>query len=80
MTFENKIEKKCNELREQADRLDTLSSIYEQLVERMKYDALECEYNEETGDYTYKEPTPDNYCYNRYKVWMEILKAVEKLA
>lgn len=80
MTTENKFGKKADELREQAERLEILSSIYEQFVERMKYDALECEYNEETGDYDYKEPTPDNYCYNRYKVWTEVLKAIEKLA
>ena len=76
----NTIEKKAQEMRERADRLDILSSIYEQLAELMKYDALECEYNEETGDYDYKEPTPDNYRYGRYLVWTEILKAVEKLA
>ena len=72
------ITEKAKALRKQADRLEYLESIYETIKHQMEWDAMKS--TNEQGNVIFKAPDPDDWSYERYNVWLEVMDAIEKLA
>ena len=75
------ISKKAEELRKQARRLELLGEIYDTLSNQMKWDVMKrTDETDENGDNIFVAPDPDDWTYEKYTVWLEVMGAIEKLA
>lgn len=68
--------------RREADRIETLEEIYIEIKNSMQWNAME--YHEpdedhENGWYTIPDED-DDYRYNKYKVFQEVLRDIENMA
>ena len=61
-------------------------AIYENMEERMQWDAMDVVYDDNgervldsEGNTTFKQPDEESYHYIAYKAYQEVLKAIEKL-
>ena len=74
-------EEKYNELHEKAERVNNLGHIYEKVKDAMKWDCMKWHDKDEYHEEQYfTEPEEDDWSYNQYQVYQEVLKAIEKLA
>ena len=78
-------QKKYEELREKAERIENLEYVYNKVLNDMRWDC--CEYHEadeEHEDRWWTEPESEEECnswqWSRYLAYKEVLEAIEKLA
>lgn len=73
--------KKYEELQNEAVRINALSEIYDQVTDRMQWNAMSYhEADDEHENVWFTEPDVDDYNYPRYMAYQEVLSAIEKLA
>ena len=73
------------ELEKKAKRIRSLSEVLEQMVDamvsNMPYDrdteTGDIKEDPDTGDFVHREPTEDDWGYDRYIAWNEAIEAVE---
>lgn len=81
MMNNNTLESKARELEKAARRCEYLSQIYNIVYERMQWNAMVWHSaDEEHEDSWYTEPEADDYNRESYETYIEVLKAIEKLA
>ena len=77
----NTLENKAKELEKAARRVTYLANIYSQVEERMQWNTMIYHSSDEEHEESwFTAPEPDDYQYDEYNVWLEVLKAIEKLA
>lgn len=75
--FKSKAEQK----RREADRLEMLDQIYNEVENQMRWNSMKVnDPDEEHTEPWYSEPDADQYTYPTYLTYQEVLKAIEKLA
>lgn len=73
--------RKAEQKRREADRLELLDRIYNEVENRMHWNAMKA--NDADDEHTgmwFSEPDADGFKYPLYLVYQEVLKAIEKLA
>lgn len=73
---------KYEELQNKAERINILGDIYDEVHDRMQWNAMDYHGQDEEHEnawFTAPE-NEDDYHWNRYQVYQEVLKAIEKLA
>jgi len=74
-------ESKYNELRNKADRVNKLGDIYRKIEQDMRWEAMQWhDKDDEHEEAWFSVPEPDDYNYQAYLVYQEVLDAIEKLA
>ena len=77
----NTLENKARELEKAARRCEFLAEIYKQVHDSMQWNAMDWHKEDEEHEETwYTEPAQDSYNRERYETYLEVLKAIEKLA
>lgn len=72
---------KAEQKRREADRLEMLGQIYNEVEDRIHWNAMKVnEPDDEHTEVWYLELKPDDYMYPMYLAYQEVLKAIEKLA
>lgn len=67
--------------RREADRIETLEEIYIEIKNSMQWNAMEYhEPDDEHDDNWYTIPYENDYRYNKYKVYQEVLRTLENMA
>ena len=75
--FKSKAEQK----RREADRLEMLGRIYNEVEDRMHWNTMKAnDSDDEHADMWFSEPDTDGFEYPLYLVYQEVLKVIEKLA
>lgn len=73
------LEKKAQELREQAERLENIGYVLGNLKSNMEWDAMEQqEEKDEEGNWIFKAPSENSWRYGRYMAYKEIIELLEK--
>lgn len=69
------------QLQDKAERATVIGSIYDATARNMEWDAM-CYHSadEDHSEGWYTVPEPDDYNYNRYQVYQEVLAMLLKLA
>lgn len=74
------MEKKIEQMRKELDRAIQISEIYDEIVNQMKWNAMErTEEKDENGDAIYKAPDKDSWRYDKYNAYKEVLSVIEKM-
>ena len=74
-------DEKYNELQGKARRVNCLGMIYNHVEQQMKWDAMKWhDKDEEHDEAWFTEPEEDDYNYDNYLAYKEVLTMIEKLA
>ena len=72
---------KAEQMREELQRMEYLSQIYSIIQSQMNWDVMvRTDEKDEDDAYIFTAPNEDSWEYQKYKVWCEVMKAIEKLA
>ena len=71
---------KAERMREELQRMEYLEQIYSCIQSQMQWDVMTASDKDEDGNYIYTAPSEDDWSYEKYKVWQEVMGAIEKLA
>ena len=78
--MKNTVEIKVNEMKKQVERMEKLAGIYKQITDCMNWDVMiNTNEADEDGDVIWKAPDTDDWRYDTYVVWCEVMKHIEKL-
>lgn len=76
----NKANIKLEQLQKQVERMNHLSSIFDTIYSQYKWDVLiRTDELDEDGENIFREPTEDEWNYERCQVWKEVLEHLDKL-
>lgn len=79
-TFETELAKREEELRKELQKIEVYNRMREQLVRDMQWDTMKGrEADDEHDDYWYEAPKEDDYGYDKYCVYLELIDAFDKL-
>lgn len=76
--YTEKYEKKIEELRRELGKKEKVSQILNKIAVDMQWDCLKRIEDESEQGYHYEEPTEEDYYYNTFLAYKEVLETLEK--